>query len=238
MNKILFISFLGLLSIFSCKTNDDKNEQNPNVLFIICDDLNDWVQDLNGHPQNLTPNIQSLMEAGICFTNAHSNNPICGPSRTSLLTGIYPHNSGYFGYNQQANNFRKFKTLENAKTIMEHFYDNGYDVYGTGKIFHNGHEDWSVWKGYDSVEYFGVQPTFGPFAWNGSWDKGTHDHAIGMPHPQVLRNDSDRTHWGNSFASLANIPEYSAHPEKNIPGHRGWICFSKPFKYKDEENRD
>ncbi len=229
-------AFVAVYLFSSCA--DSQDPEKPNVVFIICDDLNDWVQELNGHPQNLTPNIQKLMNEGVTFTNAHSNNPICAPSRTSFLTGIYPHNSGYFGYNQQPNDFRNFEILKNAKTMMEHFYDHGYNIYGTGKIFHNGHEDWSVWKGYDTLQHFGIQPTFGPFAWNGSWKDGTHDHAIGMAHPDVLRHEGDRVHWGNSMASLANVPEYPADPENDIPGYRGWICFSKPFKYKSEQNRD
>jgi iduronate 2-sulfatase len=160
--KNLIIASLATISAFSvnsCSVREDN--KNPNMVFIICDDLNDWVQDLNGHPQNLTPNIRSFMNEGVTFINAHSNNPACATSRTSMLTDIYPHNSGYFGYKQQANHFRSFEKLAKAKTMMEHFYDNGYNVYGTGKIFHNGHEDWDVWQGYDTLQHFGIQPTFG-----------------------------------------------------------------------------
>ena len=229
------LSALGITS--QCR----KLKKRPNVLFIICDDLNDWVEDLGGHPQAHTPNIDRLMSSGVSFTNAFSNNPVCGPSRTSFLTGIYPHNSGYFGYNQNAKGmeFRNFAKLKNAKTMMEHFYDNGYNVYGTGKVFHNGHEDWSVWQGYDEGEkYFGIEPTFGPLAWNGSYKKGTHDHAIGLPHPQILPDPDSYKHWGNSFASLANIPEYPPEPEKSIPGYKGWICFGEPFHYNGPADRD
>lgn len=45
----------------------------PDVLFIICDDLNDYVGALGGHPQVRTPNIDRLFASGVSFTQAHSN---------------------------------------------------------------------------------------------------------------------------------------------------------------------
>ncbi|HBO57162.1 MAG TPA: hypothetical protein DD622_01855, partial [Opitutae bacterium] len=53
----------------------------PNVIFIICDDLNDSIAGMGGHEQAQTPNITRLIEKGVRFTNAHCNAPICGPSR-------------------------------------------------------------------------------------------------------------------------------------------------------------
>ena len=60
---------------------------------IVCDDLNDYVSPLAGHPQAKTPNIAKLARSGVVFKRAYSNNPICAPSRSSFLTGIYPHTS-------------------------------------------------------------------------------------------------------------------------------------------------
>ena len=53
----------------------------PNVLLIVCDDLNDYIEGLGGHPQAQTPNIERLSKSGVCFTQAHCNIPICAPSR-------------------------------------------------------------------------------------------------------------------------------------------------------------
>ena len=46
---------------------------NPNVLMIVCDDLNDYVGAMGGHPQAKTPHIDRLAEQGLLFANAHSN---------------------------------------------------------------------------------------------------------------------------------------------------------------------
>ena len=52
----------------------------PDVLFIVFDDLNDWVGPLGGHPQARTPNIDRLAARGLTFTNAHVTAPLCNPS--------------------------------------------------------------------------------------------------------------------------------------------------------------
>ena len=74
----------------------------PNVILIICDDLNDSVEGMGGHSQAYTPNIERLMDQGVRFTNAHCNAPICGPSRASLWSGLLPSTSGYYGFDQQS----------------------------------------------------------------------------------------------------------------------------------------
>ena len=52
----------------------------PNVLFIVIDDLNDWVGCLGGHPQTKTPNLDRLAARGTLFRNAHCSAPACNPS--------------------------------------------------------------------------------------------------------------------------------------------------------------
>lgn len=51
-----------------------------NVLFVICDDLNDWVLHPKDHPQVKTPHIDRLLKRSESFTNAHAAVPVCGPS--------------------------------------------------------------------------------------------------------------------------------------------------------------
>ena len=60
--------------------------QRPNVVMIVCDDLNDYVTGLGGHPQAKTPHISRLAESGVSFRRAYSNNPVCAPSRSSFFT--------------------------------------------------------------------------------------------------------------------------------------------------------
>jgi arylsulfatase A-like enzyme len=72
--------------------------QRPNVLFIIVDDLNDMPLHPEGKPHVPTPNFDRLAARGVSFTNAHCNDPICAPSRSSMLTGLYPQTSSLYWF--------------------------------------------------------------------------------------------------------------------------------------------
>lgn len=75
------------------KTPPDR----PNVLMIVVDDLNDWVEPLGGHPQVKTPNLAALAARGVNFTNAHCQSPLCNSSRTSAMTSLRPSTTGIYG---------------------------------------------------------------------------------------------------------------------------------------------
>ena len=105
----------------------------PNVLLIAIDDLNDWVGCLGGHPQAHTPNIDRLARQGTLFENASCQAPICGPSRISLLSGKYPHETGC--YHQPTKAVAKDKKLVSG-FLPRYFAKHGYKTMSTGKISH------------------------------------------------------------------------------------------------------
>ena len=143
----------------------------PNVILIVCDDLNTDIEGFGGHPQSQTPNISRLMESGVSFQQMHCTIPICAPSRSSFFTGIYPHTSNNFGMD----NWNQNSVLANSKTIFAHFKENGYRTIGTGKLMHHhAHADW---------DEFREEADYGPYAHNGTQQ---------VPHPLTpapLRND-------------------------------------------------
>jgi arylsulfatase A-like enzyme len=122
---LLLLAFLT----FACQTN--TKEQQPNVLFIAVDDLNNWVGCMDGHPDTQTPNIDKLASEGVLFTNAHCTAPLCGPSRISIATGLHPVTTGYYMNSQGS-----FRTgLPNVHTLPQYFKENGYYVMGAGKLY-------------------------------------------------------------------------------------------------------
>ncbi|MCA9248496.1 MAG: sulfatase [Planctomycetales bacterium] len=114
-----------------------------NVLFIPIDDMNDWVTHLGGHPQSVTPHLDRLAARGVTFANAHCAVPACNPSRTALLTGLRPSQTGvYFN----ANPWRP--VLPDVITLPRHFKNNGYFCAGFGKVYHGSYpdpSDWHIW---------------------------------------------------------------------------------------------
>jgi arylsulfatase A-like enzyme len=97
----------------------------PNVLFIIADDLNDMPLHPDGKPYVPTPNFDRLAARGVSFTNAHCNDPICAPSRSSMMTGIYPQTSSLYWFED----YRQNAILSKCVTLTEHLATNGYGVY-------------------------------------------------------------------------------------------------------------
>jgi arylsulfatase A-like enzyme len=65
----------------------------PNVLVILCDQLNPAVISAYGGPVT-TPNLDRLAKRGVLFRNATCPTPFCSPTRASLVTGLYPHTHG------------------------------------------------------------------------------------------------------------------------------------------------
>jgi arylsulfatase A-like enzyme len=104
----------------------------PDVLFIVVDDLNDWVSLLDPESPIKTPNIERLAQRGMLFTRAYCVSPACNPSRAATLTGLRPTTSGVYG---NRSDWRR--ALPRRKTIMQRFQDTGYAVRGAGKIFHH-----------------------------------------------------------------------------------------------------
>ena len=199
--------------------HSEKENQKPNVLLIICDDLNDYSGAFSGHPQVKTPNIDRLAKSGVIFTNAHSNSPVCSPSRNSFFTGVYTHKSKDFGWTAHY----KQPVLKNCKTLMEHFKGNGYQVVGSGKLLHHNLDSlWDEW---------GVKiNNYGPFAYNGK-------DLVG--HPSVPEPFRSIGAVDGSFAPLSDVPTF---PKNSVgPDKPGWIYSwdkEKYLNYIDENNRD
>lgn len=68
--------------------------QQPNILFIVADDMSYAYTSVYGDQIVKTPNLERLAQHGVTFTNAFSPNPSCTPSRAAMLTGRYPHKLG------------------------------------------------------------------------------------------------------------------------------------------------
>lgn len=124
-------------------------DQRRNVLFIISDDLNNFLG-CYGDPIAKTPNIDRLAARGVRFDRAYCAFPLCGPSRNSLLTGLYPNSTGI-----QTNGLIFRQTIPNQLSMSQTFRQQGYFAARIGKLYHynvpnsigtNGHDDPGSWE--------------------------------------------------------------------------------------------
>ncbi|MDX2431658.1 MAG: sulfatase [Bacteroides sp.] len=228
---VLYLLIPVLLPIADLQARAKKETSPPNIIVIICDDLNDAIHGMGGHPQALTPNLDALATRGVRFTNAQCNAPLCGPSRASLWSGLYPHTTGYFGYNQQPNHWRNNPVLSKTVTLFEHFSRNGYQVYASGKIHHNGHEDKSIFINADGSSGFQVEASFGPYPWDGDPATATLQQRGVMPpdFPEELQ----ASRWSEGFGPVRNI-------SASFEGKGSWLYdhWGKEFHIESEEERD
>lgn len=135
-----------------CSVFSMAQSQGPNIIMISIDDLNDWVGVYGGHPQALTPNIDKLASQSMVFRNASCPGPVCGPSRSALLSGFVPSTTGIYGNNT---NMLNSEIVQKNATLPEYFSKNGYITLSSGKIFHRhftengddfGHWAFDIWN--------------------------------------------------------------------------------------------
>ncbi len=188
----------------------------PNVIFIMCDDLNDYQGVFGGHPQAITPNIDKLAKSGIQFMNAQSNVPVCQPSRNSLFTGVYAHDSKDFGWTP----LHKQPVLKNNKTLIKLFKENGYKTLGSGKLTHGKPpKEWDEWGA-------NFKHNYGPAYNNGETN---------VAHPKVPPPYNSIGPVDGSYGRLSTAGISTG--EKGKPGWvYGWD--KKPFRYMNDIDRD
>tara|TARA_R110002049_G_scaffold14295_11_gene60551 strand:+ start:562 stop:2097 length:1536 start_codon:yes stop_codon:yes gene_type:complete len=168
--------------------------QQPNILVIISDDLNTNIgpyMDTDKH----TPHLDRLASEGVKFTKVYSQFPLCGPSRASIMSGLYPESNGVLGNNDQLGSYRKeTPSLANHPSMAGFFRERGYYTARISKIFHMG-----VPGGIERGAAGGDDPD--------SWD-----YAYNVLGPETLSQGKlellspKNHHYGSNFAQMV-IPD-------------------------------
>ena len=121
----------------ACATDEAKTEDKLNVVFIEVDDLHYNCTGYMGNKVVKTPHLDKLASQGTVFTNCIVQGVACAPSRNSLITGSYPHNTGIY-LNQSIPSLKKdswtfpkaLKTagIHTALVGKNHFRAHGFKV--------------------------------------------------------------------------------------------------------------
>ncbi len=181
--KILTIIYLF---IFSVKLEAQK----PNILLIISDDLNTRIgpyMEIDKH----TPNLDRLAAEGVRFTKTYCQYPLCGPSRASFMSGLYPETNSVLNNNDQPGSYRvENPSLASHPSMAGFFRQQGYYSARVSKIYHMG-----VPGGIERGEPGGDDPD--------SWD-----YAYNVLGPETLSPGNlellspGNLHYGSNFSRM------------------------------------
>lgn len=132
MKKTILITIIGLL-IISC-----SKVEKPNIIYIFTDQQSETMMSCTGNTYVNTPAMDYIANNGIRFTRAYATNPVCSPSRVSMMTGRFP---GYFSDkegNQARENDEAMEIPEvsdeiKSTTVAAYLKRAGYDLVFGGK---------------------------------------------------------------------------------------------------------
>lgn len=116
----------------------------PNILLIMVDDLRPELG-VYGQEHMITPHIDRLANKGTLFKKAYTNFSICGPSRATLLSSLYPSNKRFLEWNCSLD-----QDVPGVVSLPMHLRNNNYRTISYGKIFNNlddGKGSWDeLWR--------------------------------------------------------------------------------------------
>ena len=217
-----------------------------NILFVQADQHRFDSLGINGHPLIRTPHIDGLAHAGMNFTRAFCPSPVCTPTRTSLLTGLWPTQHGCIA-NAGTEAFRG--PLPGLPTFSETLKEKGYYLGYVGKWSVDTERDPTCFgfEDYVAEKQYGAwrkAQGLAPRPWKNGWF-GEVDEEIG-PEASRLAWGADQTihmlrkagqrpffiTWNPGEPHLPNVvpqPYASLYPPEQVPP---WPSFPDPLEGK------
>ena len=130
--------------------------EKTNIVFIMADQMSAKALPFYGHPVVHAPTLSRLAEQGIVFENAYCNSPLCGPSRTSMMTGLLPSKAG--GYD----NAHDFSSA--LPTFAHYLRLGGYKTCLSGKMHFTGPDQLHGFQERLTTEIYPAD-----FGWTPNW---------------------------------------------------------------------
>ena len=216
LNSIYVLGLMILIALTQCKKSQNT-ENKPNFIVFIADDVS-W-DDLSvyGNEYVKTPNIESMSSEGLVFKNMYLTTSSCSPSRNSIITGRYPHNTGAPELHSQppmemttvAETLKEggYYTALSGKFHMGDYARRGFDLINEDKKINGpgGEQQW--------VKTLEERPKDQPFfMWYASYDahrswgennfSGTHDPEALTPPEYLVNDDPTKQDLGNYYDEI------------------------------------
>jgi len=147
MTKLLLVLLLFLFA-FACNSPKKEEQKKMNLLFIWTDQQRFDTMKAYGNNKIKTPNLNKLAESSVVFKKAYVTQPVCTPSRSSVMTGFYPHTNGCVENN--------IPLKSEIKTLPELINDPAYKTAYMGK-WHLGDEVFAQ-QGFD--EWYATEDNY------------------------------------------------------------------------------
>ena len=217
LKRIIYL--IILLAIFSC----EKNNNSPNIVFILADDLGYGDLSSYGSETIETINIDKLAENGVKLTSYYAAQPVCSASRAAILTGVYPNRIGIynaFGPTSDSG------ISHNEYTLAEMLKDNGYKTGIFGK-WHLGSkkEFFPTNHGFD--EFYGILYSNDMWRWHPEYPEGYPQDLLLYRNENALKEIIDQSNLTKDITTESiNFIEknkdnpfflYIAHPQPHVP---------------------
>lgn len=193
---------LGIVSATPVTTAAAVADPRPNFVVVVTDDQ------VIGTLAKM-PHVKALLSRGTYFDQGILSNPLCCPSRATILTGQYSHtNKTYTNTDGGSGGYMSFYNAGNEpKTIAKQLDDAGYRTGLFGKYFNNFWPDdikrnggmpvgWDVWHGFT-----GSNPDYYDYSWV-DWNKGdTLNDSNFTEHNDANGNNYYSTNYAGRFAN-------------------------------------
>ena len=217
LKRIIYL--ILLLVIFSCEKNNNK----PNIVFILADDLGYGDLSSYGSETIETTNIDKLAEDGVKLTSYYAAQPVCSASRAAILTGAYPNRIGiYNAFGPTSNS----GINHDEYTLAEMLKDNGYKTGIFGK-WHLGSikEFFPTKHGFD--EFYGILYSNDMWRWHPEYPEGYPQDLLLYRNETAIKEIVDQSNLTKDITteSINFIKKnkdqpfflYIAHPQPHVP---------------------
>ncbi len=206
MAPILSLLLALLLATLPLSAFSDR----PNILWIDIDDQSPWYN-VYGDKTVSTPNLDALASEGVAFERVYAANPVCGPSRSAMITGVYPIRAGT--HDMRSGRVPEYQIYlpDEIATVPEIMRKAGYETYNASKDDYN--------FTYDRRDLYSIGNPPHPYS-PGSRDVEAGNDEVKIPNYKGLRGTG-------SWRDVKKGPYFG---QMKIPGGKGVATIDKQLR--------